>query len=158
MAPRSLPHNLYRSSPRSDCERGQVGRLDAGDIQIRDFEKPALGLVSTVAPAVTVTSSPAGATTQRIDSRRCSSDSGKLASVGAGVGIPLLLAFLTTLYMLRRSIRRQKAMAKEQEQQQQQQQPIMAPDKKFPNELPENVASFELTPHIMAQEMSNGRK
>lgn len=154
---------VYCDSPgvyacsRSDCNQGQTGSLVAADLQIRDFEKPALGLVSNIAPTVTVTSSPGGAATQSIHSNHCHSDSGKLAGVGAGVGIPLLLAFLTTLYMLRRSIRRQKAMAKEREQPMLQPGSVMAQDNNFSHELPQNVTSFELPSHRMAQEMSNGK-
>lgn len=152
---------IYACS-RSDCDNGQVGRLNAADIQIRDFERSGLGLVAqtvTVTATSTADASPTAAATQSVRPNHCSSDSGKLAGVGVGVGVPLLLAFLTTLYMLRRSLRRQRGMvmAQDREQSVLKAGPVKAQDNKPPLELPENVTNVELPPHVMAHEMSNGR-
>ncbi|KAI4178724.1 MAG: hypothetical protein L6R41_008250 [Letrouitia leprolyta] len=148
--------NVYACS-RSDCNRGQTGTLAAADLQIRNFEKPALGLV---APTVTVTATPTrAAPIQSSHPEHCNSDSGKLAGVGVGIGIPLLLAFLTTLYLLRRSMKRQKGMvvAREQEEAKLQSEPMMVREDKPSHELPENATNLELPPHVMVHEMSNGR-
>lgn len=140
---------------------GITGQVPAADLLIRDFEKPALGLVSTITPTVTATPSTSRAAMQPIDTIHCSNNNGKLAGVGVGIGIPLLIAFLTTLYLLRRSVQRQKAMAKETEPQSLPEPTANEPTVKQADtrlhEVPGNVVSLELPPHGMPHEMPNAR-
>lgn len=140
--------------------------MPPGDLLLRDFEKTSLGLVgsttSAAVPTATATT-PAGATiTQRIVSSDCPHprDTNKLAGVGAGVGVPLLLALLTALFLLRRSMRMQKAMAREREKQVAEYSGsagIVKEAEEMTHEMPDHRPTLELPPHVMAHEKSNDR-
>ncbi|KAL8903175.1 MAG: hypothetical protein Q9207_004097 [Kuettlingeria erythrocarpa] len=150
----------------SACDEGLVGFMPPGDLLLRDFEKSSLGLVSTTTaaavPAATATT-PAGATmTQQPVPSDCrhSRDTDKLAGVGAGVGVPLLLALLTTLFLLRRSMRMQKAMAREREKPAAEHSGCAGTVKEREertHEMPDNRLTVELPPHVMAHEKSSDR-
>ncbi|KAL8760521.1 MAG: hypothetical protein Q9184_003300 [Pyrenodesmia sp. 2 TL-2023] len=147
----------------SACNVGIGGFMPPGDILLRDFEKSSLGLVTTAAPSTTaIATTPAGATiTQQVGSSDCQDqrDTNKLAGIGAGVGLPLLVALLTTLFLLRRSMKIQKAMARERGRpasELPESGGMVKETQEVTHEMPENRLTLELPPqHVMAHEKSD---